>query len=161
MVRVKVEDFLPPLGAVVPAPGVGQQGDDGVVQVGWFATGVAGVADAAEWAAGQYGLAGQGAVVGEVGEVVQAPLGAEHEQYVAADAEFAAEQHQAVGRGDDRGAVAGEDVDALVGAGAAPGFEPEALRVPVTRAGALYRHLQPLRGEQPGQQHSDEQVAFT
>jgi hypothetical protein len=113
------------------------------VQVGWFAAGVTGIANAADAAAGQYRLAGQGTVVVEVGEVVQVPFGAEHQDDFAAHVDLAAEQHQAVGWGHYWGA-----------------FEPEALLVPVTSGGALHRHAQPFGGDQPDEQQGQKQVAF-
>ena len=144
---VEVEHFLPALSAGVPAPRIGQQGDDRVVQVGRLALGVASAAYRAEWGAGKYGLAGPGAVAVEVGEVVQAPFGAEHQQHFAAHVQFTAKYHDAVAGGEHRGALAGEDVDALVRAGAPPGFVPEALRMPVPAAGVLHGHAKPLRCE--------------
>ncbi len=89
-IGIEVEHFLPTLGAGVGQPGIGQQGDDRVVQVGRLAARVAGGSDRTQAGTGEDRLARIGVEAIEMGVVMQAPLGRQHQDDLAAEGDLPA-----------------------------------------------------------------------
>lgn len=138
----------------------GKDGLDGVVEVGRFAFGVAGIAYGADDTAMGYHAQGVGTNFMQVGVIMQSPFGAEDHNEVAAKPVLACADDEAGGSGVNIGAFLCEDIDSFVGDGFSPGEDPKGMLVIAVAGGAFDGHDEVLGQQVAGDQDGDEDEGY-